>query len=294
MKRKTFTLPLLLGLAASPALAADQYLVRVPANVNLSAPPPPSAPLAVSLGATPLHQAIVGESYTFDFTSLLSISGGAGSGYNLGEVAWSLDSGTLPAGLTLNANGTIGGTPTEAKTSDFALRATYKTASGVQAYQLVSAQIVVTLQSATLPAAMVDTDYAPYDFKSRLTVTGDPAYAVENVSFSATGLPQGMTLSSVGVLSGKPTTKNAAGASFEVKASYKGKDGQQVYTIVVNGVELQVTQISAGGSHTCAVTTEGAAICWGRNNEGQLGDGTDVSSLTPVAVMGLPTSVTEM
>jgi alpha-tubulin suppressor-like RCC1 family protein len=44
---------------------------------------------------------------------------------------------------------------------------------------------------------------------------------------------------------------------------------------------FKVRSIAAGGRHTCAVTIEGDVWCWGRNDEGQLGDGTTVSRGTP-------------
>lgn len=49
---------------------------------------------------------------------------------------------------------------------------------------------------------------------------------------------------------------------------------------------LQFAQISAGFMHTCAVTTDQKAYCWGANGLGQLGDGTIASRATPVPVAG--------
>lgn len=44
-----------------------------------------------------------------------------------------------------------------------------------------------------------------------------------------------------------------------------------------------VTQLAAGGQHTCA-TANGKAYCWGNNSSGQLGDNSTTNSLTPVPV----------
>lgn len=47
------------------------------------------------------------------------------------------------------------------------------------------------------------------------------------------------------------------------------------------------TQISTFGRHTCGVTTEGKAWCWGTNSWGSLGNGTNIAAtFTPVAVAG--------
>src|SRR5438093_9846733 len=43
---------------------------------------------------------------------------------------------------------------------------------------------------------------------------------------------------------------------------------------------------NAAGGHTCGVTTSGATYCWGRNANGQLGDGTTTDRLVPTPIAG--------
>ncbi len=53
----------------------------------------------------------------------------------------------------------------------------------------------------------------------------------------------------------------------------------------VAGLTSGVASVSAGGYHTCAVTTEGGVKCWGRDSEGQLGnDAALAAQPTPVNV----------
>jgi alpha-tubulin suppressor-like RCC1 family protein len=51
---------------------------------------------------------------------------------------------------------------------------------------------------------------------------------------------------------------------------------------VLSGVSL--AQVSAGNRHACAVSTAGAAYCWGYNKYGELGDNSTTQAAAPVAV----------
>lgn len=54
----------------------------------------------------------------------------------------------------------------------------------------------------------------------------------------------------------------------------------------VTGLPGRPTALAAGAVHTCALTTGGQAFCWGQNFQGQLGDGTTESRMTPTPVAG--------
>jgi alpha-tubulin suppressor-like RCC1 family protein len=58
----------------------------------------------------------------------------------------------------------------------------------------------------------------------------------------------------------------------------------RVPTAVSQPGGVTFTQIGAGSVHTCALDTGGQAWCWGRNQYGQIGDGTSTQRTTPTAV----------
>jgi len=102
----------------------------------------------------------------------------------------------------------------------------------------VDANIRVALSSYSLPGGLVGHAYAGFDFNSVLQVTGDPGFSPASVVWTVAGgaLPAGLTLSPNGRLSGTPTA--AGNTSFQVRAAYKSKSGQQAYQVLIGAITV--------------------------------------------------------
>src|SRR3990172_8896264 len=61
----------------------------------------------------------------------------------------------------------------------------------------------------------------------------------------------------------------------------------QTETIVRNGAP----PIAAGWYHTCGMMSDGSVKCWGGNSSGQLGNGTNIYSSSPVTVSGITSAI---
>jgi len=70
-----------------------------------------------------------------------------------------------------------------------------------------------------------------------------------------------------------------------------GTEVDRAIPVDVVGLLNKVQAITAGERHTCALTTAGGVKCWGNNHDDQLGDGTEIDRVTPVAVVGLTDGV---
>jgi alpha-tubulin suppressor-like RCC1 family protein len=156
------------------------------------------------------------------------------------------------------------------------------------------AELSIALAAGDLPDAMLGKDYSQ-DLARFLSVTGGSGEPpAVSWALGSGHLPAGLSLNSAGVVSGKPSTLDQAGASFEVIASALDKNGRQTYTIKVGEAVLQVAQITTGSAHACAITASGGVVCWGDNRQGQLGDGTTTTSRTPVHAVGLSAGVAQI
>lgn len=85
------------------------------------------------------------------------------------------------------------------------------------------------------------------------------------------------TVSVTGLVTG------VAEGSAIITATSEGRLG----TAAIYAVETRFSLVSAGGAHTCGITRSGRTHCWGRNQFGEVGDGTAVPErLAPTPVSG--------
>lgn len=110
---------------------------------------------------------------------------------------------------------------------------------------------------------------------------------------SGSGVTWVTSASTVAVVSGTGMVTGVADGSATITATTEGKSGTAAATVA----SLAFASVAAGGAHTCALTTTGAAYCWGRSEGGQVGVASPASvcpvdtqafpcSLIPVAVQG--------
>jgi len=122
------------------------------------------------------------------------------------------------------------------------------------------------------------------------------------VAVDASGVMAGQTLTQIAAGQEYACALDSTGAAYCWGADGGGELGNSKFVnksvpvpVYVLGAlaDKTLTQISAGGNHTCAMDSAGAIYCWGQNSFGELGD--DATAADPEPVLtgpGAPTSVT--
>jgi hypothetical protein len=167
--------------------------------------------LSIAVGAAPLSITTSGLSAGLigaEYSQALTAQGG------VTPYAWSLGSGSLPDGLSLDAAaGVISGTPTASGVSSFTVVVTDSNSPAVTATKALSITVAdnFAIVTVSLSDGQVNVEYS-----QTMTVVGGVAPCAWSID--AGSLPAGLSLDAAnGIISGTPTASGAA--SFTVLAS---------------------------------------------------------------------------
>jgi large repetitive protein len=209
---------------ANGQTATQATSITINAGVSTTFSPPPAA--------------VVGAPYSFTLTA----TGGTT------PYTWSVNSGTLPPGITLSSAGVLAGTPTSTGTYSFSVNVIDKNNGIATTSITLVVGNGVGLTFGTPPTGQVGVAYT-----DTLTATGGTTPYTWSVS--AGTLPAGITLNaSTGVLSGTPTTGGTSNFTIKVTDATGGTASQATsITILAPGVTI-------AASASVASTTPGSTV----------------------------------
>jgi serine protease len=195
-------------------------------------PPPPPPPPAPTVTTTSLP----GGQVDVPYSQTVEATGGTP------PYSWSLAAGTLPAGLSLDADtGAVSGTPTAAGTFEFTVQATDDAAQFDTQELSIEVRPAPEVTTASLPGGEVGVPYS----QTVSATGGAPPYAW---SLAAGTLPAGLALDPVtGVVSGTPTVPGSSEFTVQVTDDLAQSDTQALSIAVAPPPPPTITTTSLPG-----------------------------------------------
>jgi hypothetical protein len=180
--------------------------------LSISVPVPP----LVLTSASPMVNAQQGTPYSQALTAVGGVT----------PYSWSIASGSLPPGLSLSSIGDVTGTSTALGTYNFTARVTDSASNAVtKALAITVISPTLTITTEELPDSIVGATYS-----ETLTASGGTTPYTWSIVWGA--LPDGLRLSSAGVISG--TLTNAGTFSFIVQvADHASATATEIFTVAI-------------------------------------------------------------
>ncbi|MDZ4857230.1 MAG: Ig domain-containing protein [Nitrospirota bacterium] len=189
----------------------------------------------VTITTSSLSTGSVGQAYS----GQLAASGGT-SPYN-----FSVNSGSsLPAGLSLSATGAITGTPQNSGATSTTFRVQDST---VPNQQSATRTLAITINAAPPPLLIRTPSPLPdgtenQAYSRSLSATGGTPPLTWSLAGNSPALPDGLRLSSGGVLSGTPRTPGTVSPIFRVEDSASSpQSNQKILSITINAASAPLT-----------------------------------------------------
>ncbi|MBL8211354.1 MAG: putative Ig domain-containing protein [Bryobacterales bacterium] len=195
-----------------------------------------------------LTTSLPGATLNTAYTTQISAAGG------VPPYSWSILSGA-PQGLSINNQGILSGTPTQAGT--YSLQVQVRDTAGTTANRTftLAVQSVLQITTSTLPGATLNNPYQT----SLAAAGGTQPYSWSTSS----ALPAGISLSTEGVLSGTPTQPGSFPLSITVRDSREASASATLTLTIGTNLQILTNAVPAavpGNSYSTVFTASGGVL----------------------------------